>query len=283
VNRPSSYLFVPADRPERLAKALASGAGAVIVDLEDAVAPAAKAAAREALLDGLARHGAQAAPMPTPVPAPVPVLVRINAAGTEPFQADLAALRRAPPGAVQGLVVPKAESAAMLEHIHHGSGGLPILPLIETATGFDRVKLITRAAGVQRLVFGSIDFQLDCGIEEGDDGTELLFVRSQLVLASRLARLAAPVDGVTPTLDDPARVEREARPGARRVPAERGRHRLGRARAARRAGGRRRGRGGGREDRRQAGGAAGGADPADGPLRPPAVWRALRRTPSSSP
>jgi citrate lyase subunit beta / citryl-CoA lyase len=208
VSGPCSYLFVPADRPERFAKALASGAGAVIVDLEDAVAPGAKEAAREALSQWLTSESA--------LTSSTPLLVRINAACTECFHRDLALLCQAPRGVVSGVVVPKAESAAVLEQVHHRCQGLPTLPLVETATGFDRLKLLTRAAGVQRLVFGSIDFQLDLGIEEGEVGVELLFFRSQLVLASRLARLPAPVDGVTATLDDPARTERAAQ-AARRL------------------------------------------------------------------
>lgn len=178
----SSYLFVPADRPERFAKALASSAGAVIVDLEDAVAPASKTAARDALSAWL--DGPQAAP----------VVLRINAAGT-PWQAD--DLRVARHARVSAVVVPKAEDVALLRSI-----AKPLLPLIETAAGFDAVREIAAAPGVQRLLFGSIDFQADLGIEGDDDA--LLFFRSQLVLASRRAGIGAPADGVTTAIDDEA-------------------------------------------------------------------------------
>jgi citrate lyase subunit beta/citryl-CoA lyase len=179
-----SYLFVPADRPERFAKALASGAGAVIVDLEDAVAPAAKADARSALaawLDG---------------PAATPVVMRINAAGTLWFANDLR-LARHP--AVAAVVVPKAEDAGLLATV-----AKPLLPLVESAAGFDALREIAAEPGVRRLLFGSIDFQADLGIE-GDDDALLLF-RSQLVLVSRRDGLAAPVDGVTTAVDDEAAV-----------------------------------------------------------------------------
>lgn len=184
---PRSYLFVPADRPERIAKALASGADAVIVDLEDAVAPAAKPAARVALAAWLAAHP-QAA-----------VLVRVNAAGTPWHAADLQACSAAAVGAI---VVPKAERAEALAGL-----GKPVLPLIETAAGFDAVRAIAGVPGVQRLLFGSIDFQVDLGIEGDDDA--LLFFRSQLALASRLAGLESPVDGVTTAIDDAEAIARD--------------------------------------------------------------------------
>ena len=203
---PRSYLFVPADRPERFAKALASGADAVIVDLEDAVAPAAKAAARAALAQWLA--GAANAPhLPH-----VPLFVRTNAPGTEWFADDLALCGRS--AAVGGVMLPKAERVADLDAVRHAAPGRALIPLIETAEGFDHLRALAGAAGVQRLAFGSIDFQLDLGIT--GDGAELLLFRSQLVLASRLASLAAPIDGVTTALDDDAPVARDAQ-AARRL------------------------------------------------------------------
>ncbi|MEP7139599.1 MAG: CoA ester lyase [Caldimonas sp.] len=181
---PRTYLFVPGDRPERFAKAMASGADAVIVDLEDAVAPAAKDAARSALSAWLnAGHG--------------PVVVRINDAASAGFAADLAVA--AHPG-VASIMLPKAERADDLARVRAAAAQATLLPLIETARGIDRVRDLAGAAGVERLVFGSIDFQLDLGIDGDDD--ELLLFRSQIVLASRLAGLAAPVDGVSTTIDD---------------------------------------------------------------------------------
>jgi citrate lyase subunit beta/citryl-CoA lyase len=180
VMSPRSYLFVPADRPERIGKALQSGADAVIVDLENAVAPASKIQAREALGAWLES------------PAAGLVLVRINARKTPWHDEDLRLCARP---AVHGIVVPKAEDAGALAGL-----GKAVLPLIETAAGFDAVRAIAATPGVQRLLFGSIDFQVDLGIEGDDDA--LLFFRSLLVLASRLAGLEAPVDGVTTALDD---------------------------------------------------------------------------------
>jgi citrate lyase subunit beta/citryl-CoA lyase len=140
---PRSYLFVPGDRPERFDKAWASSADAVILGLEDAVAPERKPAAREAVAGWL--------------DASRPVWVRINTPDVPGYDDDLALLARTP--------------------------------------------------GVVRLAFGSIDFQVDLGIE-GDDDALLLF-RSQLVLASRLASLPPPIDDVTVATGDEALLRRD--------------------------------------------------------------------------
>ena len=190
---PRSYLFVPADRPERYAKALASGADAVIVDLEDAVAASAKDSARASLAAWLAGGGAA-------------VVVRINDVAHPAFADDLRLIAHAN---VAAIMVPKVESARDLARVRAAAPAAVLLPLIETAAGIDRVREIAAAPGVQRLAFGSIDLQLDLGIE--GDGDELLLFRSQLVLASRLAALAAPVEGVSTAIDDAAAIEADAR------------------------------------------------------------------------
>jgi len=190
--QPRSYLFVPGDRPERIAKARAGGADAVIVDLEDAVAPANKLAARDAVAGAL--DPAQ------------PVVLRINGADTEWFADD--ARLAAHPG-VAAVMLPKAAAAEPVAALRSACGGRPVLALIESAAGMANLKALAAAAGVARLVFGSIDFQLDLDIV--DDDLALLPFRMRLVLASRVAGLPAPVDGVTTALDDAARIEAEAR------------------------------------------------------------------------
>jgi citrate lyase subunit beta/citryl-CoA lyase len=184
-----SFLFVPGNRPERFAKACAAGADAVIVDLEDAVPPSDKLAARDALAAWLS-------------PAS-PVLVRINSADSEWFRDDLALCGL--PG-VAGIVLPKAEREHDLA-IVAAAGAKAILPLIESAQGLWNAIELARAPCVQRLVFGSIDFSLDLGIVEGYE--ELLYFRSQLVLVSRVAGIQPPVDGVTTALDDPDLVRQD--------------------------------------------------------------------------
>jgi citrate lyase subunit beta/citryl-CoA lyase len=180
---PRSYLFVPGNRPERFAKACASGADAVIIDLEDAVPPAEKAAARDAVVEWLS-------------PAQS-VLLRINSADTEWFREDLVLCGL--PG-VRGVVLPKAEQVDHILKVGAAGPQAHVLPLVETAAGFANAAALARTSRVQRLMFGTIDFQLDMGIS-GDD-LELLYFRSQLVLVSRIAGILAPVDGVTTAIDD---------------------------------------------------------------------------------
>ena len=188
---PRSLLFVPGNRPDRIAKARRAGAHAVIVDLEDAVAPAEKEAARAALVAQLDSAS--------------PVLVRVNGADTEWFARDVAAC--AHPG-VLGVLVPKAEDIAPLAAARDSLGaGRVLVPIIETARGFDRARALAESGHAARLAFGSIDFQLDLRIE--GEGDELLYFRSRLVLVSRLAGLPAPIDGVSVAIEDEQRVRAE--------------------------------------------------------------------------
>jgi citrate lyase subunit beta/citryl-CoA lyase len=178
-----SYLFVPGNRPERFDAASRAGADVVLIDLEDAVAPANKVDARNAAAKWL---GAQ------------PAYLRINGADTEWFVEDLALLRSP---ALQGVMLAKAETVESIAAICHARAmALPVIPLIESAKGLWNVMALASAAGVSRLAFGSVDYQLDLGID--GEGDELLTARSQLVLASRVAGLLPPIDGVTMTLDD---------------------------------------------------------------------------------
>jgi citrate lyase subunit beta/citryl-CoA lyase len=186
-----TLLFVPGSRPERFDKALAAGAGAVIIDLEDAVAPADKEAARDAVTSWLTA-GRQ-------------VIVRVNGAGTKWFEGDLtlAAL----PG-VGAIMLPKTESRGVIEAaIDAGAQG--VYPLIETAAGFAAMQAIATMARVRALVFGSIDFQLDLGMcSAGED--DLLPYRAQFVVASRAAGIEPPIDGVTASIDNESELRRDA-------------------------------------------------------------------------
>jgi len=193
-----SYLFVPGNRPDRFDKAVRSAADAVIVDLEDAVPPADKSAARAALAGWL-----------TPSSR---VLVRVNSADTAWFADDIALCSH--PG-VAGVVVPKAESADDLAYAASRlAQDATLLPLIESARGLAHGAAIAAAPRVLRLLFGSIDFQVDLGMNVTEP--ELLPFRLQLVLLSRVANLAGPVDGVTVEIADAA-VLRDAAATARRL------------------------------------------------------------------
>ncbi len=190
-----SYLFVPGNRPERFDKACATAAHVVIIDLEDAVPAAEKDAARTATKAWL--H------------ADRPVIVRINGAETAWFADDLALC--ALPG-VAGIILPKAERVEQIALVAQAGAGA-ILPLIESAIGFQHAEVLAGCPQVLRLVFGTIDFRLDLGIDGERD--ELLYFRSQLVLVSKLAGLQPPVDGVTLAIDDAAAIDDDTRYGRR--------------------------------------------------------------------
>ena len=131
VRQACSFLFVPATHPERLPKALASGADVVIADWEDAVAPADKAAARAALAQAVA---------PLDAAQRARLLVRINAEGTPWFADDLRALAALVAQGCAGAVVPKAESAATLQAAAQAAGvQAALLPLVESVAGLDAV------------------------------------------------------------------------------------------------------------------------------------------------
>lgn len=187
---PRSYLFVPASRPERIGKALSAGADAVIVDLEDAVAPDAKDDARAGLSAPWSGLQAQARM------AGVALFVRVNGADTAWFEGDLAWCRA---HAVQDIVMPKADTTA-LAALRAGLPDAHVHALLETAGGFAELADVARAPGVTRLLFGSIDLMFDLGV--ADDGEPLHHCRSQLVLHSRAAGLPPPVDGVCTAIGD---------------------------------------------------------------------------------
>jgi citrate lyase subunit beta/citryl-CoA lyase len=188
-----TYLFVPGTRPERFVKALASGADVVVLDLEDAVAADDKASARRTIADWFG--GAARADRAR-------VVVRINDAGSQWFTEDLLALRAV--GAT-GVLLPKAESAQQIATTKAALPNASVLALIESARGVVQVDSVA-AAGASRLVFGTLDFALDLGIDITTDASGLVYAASRIALASRVADLPSPVAGVTPQLDDPARL-----------------------------------------------------------------------------
>jgi citrate lyase subunit beta/citryl-CoA lyase len=197
-----SFLFVPANRPERFAKALTSGADAVIIDLEDAVAPADKPAARGQLTDGFAQLN----------PADrARLVVRLNALGTPFHDDDLSLLQQLAAQGLAGVMVPKAETVDGLRRVSDAIGpACGLLPLIESVAGLDAADALASAPQVLRLAFGNLDFQADLGLTCGPDEAELVPVRLAVVLAARRALLPLPVDGVTPGTQDMEQLQRDA-------------------------------------------------------------------------
>ncbi|MEN5162661.1 CoA ester lyase [Achromobacter kerstersii] len=210
-----SLLFVPGDRPDRYARAVASGAHVVILDLEDAVAPAAKAQARADVAAWLAQGGHG--------------IVRINAADTEWYQEDVRALhglqgqqeqqeqqgqqglqalqaQQGAPGAA--VMLPKADAATVAQTVQ-ALPGRPIIALLETVRGYMDLHKMARLPGVARIAFGSVDFAVDSGI--ADEGDAMTAIRTEIVLACRHAGLAAPIDGVSLEFNDPEQMQADAR------------------------------------------------------------------------
>ena len=177
------YLFVPGHRSDRFAKALASHANFIIIDLEDAVAPQDKSLARNNAVEWLSNN----------VSARHQTILRINGLGTEYFAQDVQAV----------------ESDQVLQEIRSQLKGrsIPLIPIIESALGLLNVQSIAQAHGVERLAFGSVDFQLDTGIPS--EGQALLFARSSIVIASAAAQLKSPIDGVTVQLDDESQLNQD--------------------------------------------------------------------------
>jgi citrate lyase subunit beta/citryl-CoA lyase len=105
------------------------------------------------------------------------------------------------------MLLPKCERVDDVRRIADACADVPIHPLIETARGLWDALTVARAPGVRSLLFGSLDFQADVGTS--DD--ELLYARSHLVVASRVAGVDAPIDGVTQAIDDPELLRRDTR------------------------------------------------------------------------
>ncbi|SIT00286.1 citrate lyase subunit beta / citryl-CoA lyase [Roseivivax lentus] len=187
-----TYLFVPGDRPERFEKALASGADRVILDLEDAVRPEAKEAARAAI---------RAADLDWSR-----VAVRINDAATPFFADDLAFLAGCAAGAV---MIPKAQGVEVLARVAGALGRkAELLPQIETVPGLEAVGAILAHPMARRAVFGHLDFSLDLGA--APDWEPLLYARSRLVALSRLAGAEPPVESITAEIRDAGKVRADA-------------------------------------------------------------------------
>ncbi|WP_332745406.1 HpcH/HpaI aldolase/citrate lyase family protein [Hydrogenophaga sp.] len=189
-----TYLFVPGTRPDRFGKALASGADAVVLDLEDAVAPDHKAAARDHVVQWLQ----SAAPAER-----ARCVVRLNDSTSDWFADDLAALVGT---GVTQVMLPKAEQAQQIQFVVEAMPRVQVLALIESARGVAQVDEIAGTHGVVRLVFGTLDFALDLDLDIRRDPIGLSYAAARIALASRMADLEAPVAGVTPQLDDEARL-----------------------------------------------------------------------------
>ncbi|GAA3493110.1 CoA ester lyase [Streptomyces prasinosporus] len=188
---PLTWLYAPGDRPAVVAKALASGADVVVIDLEDAVAPDRKDYARAATAE-LLRD-----------PQPVPVHVRVNAPGGPWAGADLAAVAGAP--GLSGLRLPKVSSPSEVVRAARRAasargGALPLYALLESALGIERAHAVATAhPSLRGIAIGEADLRADLGVR---DDAGLDWSRSRVVVAARAAGLPPPTQSVHPDIRD---------------------------------------------------------------------------------
>lgn len=199
-----SILFVPGYRPDRFGKALAAGADAVCIDLEDAVPPQRKAVAREAATRFLAERSAEGSRNDIDPPH---LIIRINDPDTDLGQADAEALAGTPQP--DAFMIPKVRTAAGLRRAARLlRDGAPLFALIETALGLENAADIGQASpAVAGLVFGGFDLAIEL---RADPGWEpLLYARSRVVHAAALSGLDA-IDMPSVDFGEMSRLREEA-------------------------------------------------------------------------
>lgn len=197
-------LYAPADRPERFEKALNSGADAVIVDLEDAVAPSRKASARAALADFTAVWASLGAAAPA-------VQVRVNARGARTHDEDVAAVADLP--AAFGIRLPKTQSADDVAAVRAAAPGREIHALLESALAIERAFEIAQA-GVASVAVGEADLRAEIGVPAGREGEPgLAWSRARVVNAVAAAGLPLPLMAVWADVADLEGLEASCRVG----------------------------------------------------------------------
>ena len=168
-----SVLFVPGTRPDRFASAIASGADAIVFDLEDSVDRSKKTEARMAVSAFLSQ----------PPATPAALFVRVNTVDSAWHQEDLESFKGLQ--TIAGIVLPKAEMPAHVAAVAEGMAAGRVIPLIETARGVLNAPAIAAAAdSIPALLFGAEDLTAQIGIPRTIDGDELVVARSQVVLAA---------------------------------------------------------------------------------------------------
>ncbi|PSP83077.1 CoA ester lyase [Halobacteriales archaeon QS_6_64_34] len=195
-----SVLFSPGDDPEKLRKASGFDADVVVFDLEDAVVPDAKPAARETVRDALADV----------VPADPEVCVRVNPVGRGAAEDVAVALAETVPDSVMLPKTGDAEDVAGLAGLLADAGiDCPILALVESAAGVLHAEAIAAHDATDALVFGAEDLAGDVGATRTAEGGELDHARQHVVLAARAAGIS-PIDTHYPNYTDEAGLRAEA-------------------------------------------------------------------------
>ena len=189
-----SVLFSPGDRPELMRKAPGTGADTIVFDLEDAVAPARKDEAREAVLEVLSDPefdpDAEVCVRVNPVEGP-------GATADEDIEALFGGMNAACPDA---FMLPKCTDGADVDALDALVPGEtpPVLSLVESAAGVLHAESVAAADATDALVFGAEDLSADIGATRTDEGTEVLYAREHVVLAAA----AADVDAIDTVYTD---------------------------------------------------------------------------------
>lgn len=193
ISQNKTWLFVPATRIDRVDKAFASGADAVIVDLEDTIAKEDKAEARYALKNYYDDQNAKQTYQP--------IWLRINKAGSEEFFKDIVLCQKMPN--LAGVLLAKAEQVADIESVHQLTN-LPVIALIESAIGLYQIDSMAKAVGLVAFSYGFLDLCNDLQVQVGTPSAEIVAnqIRYQLILTSKVHQLSPPIDTIYPDFKD---------------------------------------------------------------------------------
>jgi len=201
---PRSWLFVPADSEKKITRALDCGADAIIFDLEDSVAPPAKAAARDMVKALTVSDASQ-------------LWVRVNPFASEWHKEDLEVFANS---AIHGVVLPKAESGSDVVELAHRTGNIPVHAIVtETAASLFGLLSYRGSPSLAAMSWGAEDLSSDLGASsKHDDNGELSFtykLARSLCLAGARAASVQPVDGVFTDFRDESGLILEALAAAR--------------------------------------------------------------------
>ncbi|MCG3878695.1 CoA ester lyase [Psychrobacter sp. Ps6] len=193
ISHNKTWLFVPATRIDRIEKAFASGADAVIVDLEDTVAKQDKAAARDALKNYYDEQNAKQTYRP--------IWLRINQAGSEEFFKDIVLCQKMPN--LAGVLLAKAEQVADIESVHQLTG-LSVIALIESTVGLYQIDSMAKVVGLAAFSYGFLDLCNDLQVQVGTTAADIIAnqIRYQLILTSKVHQLSPPIDTIYPDFKD---------------------------------------------------------------------------------
>lgn len=185
IAHPKTWLFVPAMSIGRVPKAFESGADAVVVDVEDAVAHAEKAQARVNIKTYCHQSDAR------------PIWVRINNANSDEFAQDIALCTDLPN--LAGIVLAKAELATTIEYIYQTTGQ-QVVALVESALGLSQVDSMAKARGLYAFSYGFLDLCQDLGVQVGTSAADIIAnqIRYQLMITSKVHQVVPPIDTIYP-------------------------------------------------------------------------------------